>query len=129
MQRRTLLTIVVLLVPLASLLAWRPTITSTARVADQPNASPQALEFASEAFARIEPAELRNGERSLKYAERFARLKPAGDPVALYILAFAQNAEGGSQEATQTAHRALALLAPSRGGGNYYIRTELESIH
>ena len=104
-------------------------LNELARVADQAKASPQALEFASEAFARIEPAELRSGERSLKYAERFAKLKPPGDPAALYLLAFAQNAEGGSQAATQTARRALALLAPSRGGRAYYVRTELESIH
>jgi CubicO group peptidase (beta-lactamase class C family) len=41
MQRRTLLTIVVLLIPLASLLAWRPTITSTTRVAGQPKEAPR----------------------------------------------------------------------------------------
>jgi eukaryotic-like serine/threonine-protein kinase len=100
-----------------------------ARIADKANAAPQALEFASEAFARIEPSELRSGERALKFAERFAKLKPAGDPAALYLLAFAQNAEGGRKEATQTAQRALALLAPPRGGRAYYVRAELESIH
>jgi hypothetical protein len=100
-----------------------------ARIADKANAAPQALEFASEAFARIEPSKLRSGERALKFAERFAKLKPAGDPAALYLLAFAQNAEGGRKEATQTAQRALALLAPPRGGRAYYVRAELESIH
>jgi eukaryotic-like serine/threonine-protein kinase len=100
-----------------------------ARVADQPNATPQSLEFAAEAFARIEPRALRNRERAVRYAERFARSRPAGDLSALYLLAFAQNADGGSKEAVETAHRALALLPPSRSGGVYYVRTELEAMH
>jgi eukaryotic-like serine/threonine-protein kinase len=99
------------------------------RVADQANASPRALEFAAEAFARIEPRELRNRKRAVKYAERLAKLKPAGDLNAMYLLAFAQNAGGSSPEAIETAHRALALLPPPRSARVYYVRTELESIH
>jgi tetratricopeptide (TPR) repeat protein len=103
-------------------------LTELARVADSANAAPQALEFGAEAFARIEPRELRNRERALRYAELLAKLKPTQDPEALYLLAFAQNAEGGSQEAVETAQRALALLPPSRNGRVYYVRTELESL-
>jgi tetratricopeptide (TPR) repeat protein len=104
-------------------------LNELARTADQANATPQALEFAAEAFARIEPHELRNRARALRYAERFAKFRPAGDLSALYLLAFAQNAEGGSKEAVETAHRALALLPPVHSGRVYYRRIELESIH
>lgn len=113
----------------------RATVTGTQalseleRVADPSNATPQALQLAAEAFARIEPRELRSRERALGYAERFAKLKPARDPAALYLFAFAQNAKGGDKEAIETAHRALALLPPPRNGRVYYVRTELESIN
>ncbi len=104
-------------------------LTELASVADKADASPQALELASEAYARIEPVALRNRERAVKYAERFGKLRPAGDLSALYLLAFAQNTEGGDREALETARRALALLPPSRNGHTYYVRAELESIH
>jgi len=104
-------------------------LTELAHVADAASATPQSLQLASEAFARIEPRQLRNRESAVRYAERFAKLKPAGDLSGWYLLAFAQNAEGGSQEAVETARRALALLPPSRSGHVYYVRTELESIH
>ena len=107
----------------------RQGLNELARAADQTNATPQALEFAAEAFARIEPQELRSRERALSYAERLAKLKPARDLFALYLLAFAQNAEGGSGEAMETAHRAIALLPQFHSGRVYYVRTELESIH
>jgi tetratricopeptide (TPR) repeat protein len=100
-----------------------------AHAGDPAEASPQALELASEAFARIEPRELRNRQRAVGYAERLARLRPAGDLTAIYLLAFAQNAEGGSKEAVETARRALSLLPPPRSGRVYCVRTELESIH
>jgi serine/threonine protein kinase len=104
-------------------------LNELARAADPVGATPQALELATEAFARIEPRQMRNRERAVRYAERLGKLRPAGDLTAIYLLAFAQNAEGGSQEAMETARRALRLLPPPRGGRVYYVRTELESIH
>jgi tetratricopeptide (TPR) repeat protein len=104
-------------------------LSELAHAADPAEASPQALELASEAFARIEPRELRNRDRAVRYAERLGKLRPAGDPTAIYLLAFAQNAEGGSKEAMETARRALTLLPPPRNARVYYVRTELESIH
>jgi hypothetical protein len=50
------------------------------------------------------------------------------DVSSLYLLAMAQNAEGGGKEAVETAHKALAMLPPSRSGRVYYVRTELEAI-
>jgi eukaryotic-like serine/threonine-protein kinase len=104
-------------------------LTELASVADKADATPQALELASEAYARIEPGALRNRERALRYAESFGKLRPAGDLSALYLLAFAQNTEGGNKEAVETARHALTLLPPSRDGHTYYVRAELESIH
>ena len=104
-------------------------LTELSRLADLADATPQALQLASEAYARIEPrATAEIGNARLHYAERFAKLRPAPDLSALYLLAFAQNAEGGSKEAVETARRALALLPPTRNGRVYYVRTELESI-
>jgi tetratricopeptide (TPR) repeat protein len=102
-------------------------LSELARVADPADATPQALELASEAYARIEPAALRNRERAVAYAQRFAKRRPSRDLSALYLLAFAQSADG-SVEATETARRALALLPPPRSGRVYYVRTELEAI-
>ena len=111
-----------------ALSAGRQGLSELMRVADLANSPPQALEQASEAFALIEPSQLRNGERALNYAERFAKLRPAEDVSALYLLAFAQHAAGANKEAIETARRALALLPPSSSSGVYYVRTELESI-
>jgi tetratricopeptide (TPR) repeat protein len=104
-------------------------LNELARAADPSDASPQALELATEAFARIEPRALRNRERAVRYAERLGKLRPAQDLTALYLLAVAQNADGASREAIETAHRALALLPPTRSGHVYYLRGELESIN
>jgi serine/threonine protein kinase/tetratricopeptide (TPR) repeat protein len=104
-------------------------LNELARVADPADASPQTLQLASEAYSRIEPRTLRNRERAVAYAERFAKLTHSVDLTALYLLAFAQNAEGGNKEAVETARRALALLPPTRDGRVYFVRTELESIH
>jgi len=99
-----------------------------ARVADADGASPQALEMASEAFARIEPRNLRSRDRAVRYAERFAAQRSKQDLSAVYLLAMAQNAEGASKEAAETARKALALLPPPRGGRVYFVRTDLEAI-
>jgi hypothetical protein len=84
--------------------------------------------MASEAFARIEPRALRSRERAVRYAERAAALRSKPDLSGLYLLAMAQNAEGGDKEAADTARRALAMLPPSSTGHVYYVRTELEAI-
>jgi eukaryotic-like serine/threonine-protein kinase len=104
-------------------------LNELAHVADAPGATPQELQLASEAFARIEPHELRKREIAVRYAERFAKLKSARDFSALYLLAFAENTQGGNKEAVETARQALALLPPSRNGRVYYLRGALESIH
>lgn len=104
-------------------------LSALKHLADSANASPQTLELASEAFARIEPRQLRDRARAVGYAERLAKLKPAEDLTAIYLLAFAQEAEGSSKEALETARRAITLLPPPRGARVYYVRTQLESIH
>jgi serine/threonine protein kinase len=103
-------------------------LNELARSADPSDASPQALEMAGEAFARIEPRSLRSRERAVRYAERFGKLRPPRDLSALYLLAVAESASGPDPQAKETARRALDLLPPSRSGRVYYIRTELESI-
>jgi serine/threonine protein kinase len=103
-------------------------LNELARVADASGATPQALELSSEAFARIEPRTLRSRERAVRYAERVTEQRPKPDVSSLYLLAMAQNAEGRGKDAVETAHRALAMLPPSRGGRVYYVRTELEAI-
>jgi serine/threonine protein kinase len=99
-----------------------------AAVADQATATPQSLELAAEAFARIEPPALRNRERAVAYAERVGKLR-APDLSSLYLLAFAQNANGGNPEALVTARRALALIPASRNRHVYYVRTQLQELH
>jgi serine/threonine protein kinase len=96
-------------------------------VADSPQATPQTFEMGAEAFAEIEPKSLRDPQRALKYAEAFARLRPANDPEALYHVAMALSVIGGTP-AVAAAHRALATLAPPRNGRISYVRTELEAI-
>ena len=83
-----------------------------ARAADPADATPQALEFASEAFARIEPrCTAKSANAALRYAERFAKLRPPGDLTAIYLLAFAQNAEGGSTGSDRNCPPALLLCS------------------
>jgi len=103
-------------------------LSELARVADANGATPQALELSSEAFARIEPRILRSRARAVRYAERATEQRAKPEVSSLYLLAMAQNAEGGGKEAIETAHRALAMLPPSRGGHVYYVRAELEAI-
>ncbi len=98
-----------------------------ASVADSPQATAQTFEMATEAFAGIEPKNLRDPQRALKYAEAFARLRPANDPEALYHIAMALSVTGG-KPAVEAAQRALATLAPPRNGRVPYARTELEAI-
>jgi tetratricopeptide (TPR) repeat protein len=97
-------------------------------IADSREATAQSFELASEAFARIEPPRLRDSKRAVRYAEAFVRMRPAGDPVALYHLAVALGAAGGGP-AVEAAHKALASLPPPRNGRVPQIRSELEAIH
>jgi tetratricopeptide (TPR) repeat protein len=104
-------------------------LSELARVADAASAAPQALELASEAYARAEPPALRDRERAVRYAERYGKMRPAQDASALYRLAIAQSAGGNDKDAAETARRALALLPPPRNGRVNHIRVELEAIH
>jgi tetratricopeptide (TPR) repeat protein len=97
-------------------------------IADSREATAQSFELASEAFARIEPPRLRDSKRAVRYAQAFARMRPAGDPVALYRLAVALGAAGGAA-AVEAAHNALASLPAPRNGRVPQIRGELEAIH
>jgi serine/threonine protein kinase len=103
-------------------------LAESAREADSPKTTPQALQLASEAWARILPATLRDRSRALKYAERYGKLRPTQDVSALYRLAIAQSSSGPSPEAVETARRALALMPAPRNGRINHIRTELEAI-
>jgi tetratricopeptide (TPR) repeat protein len=103
-------------------------LAELSRLANRPDATPQALQLTAEAYSRIEPAALRNREHAVAYAQRFAKLRPSPDLSALYLLALAQNLEGGGKEAVETARRAVALIPATRNGRVYYVRTELESI-
>jgi len=98
------------------------------RIADQPDAAPQALVSACEAYARIEPLTLRDGARAVVYAGKYAQVRQPDDASALYYLAIALNARGPGKDAAQAAQKALAALAPPQNGRGSYRRTELEAI-
>jgi serine/threonine protein kinase len=97
-------------------------------IADSAEATPQALELAAEAFARIEPASLRDPARAVRYAQRLMRLKPARDPEALYYLAIAQKSAGDTKAAAESAALALAAMPAPRNGHVPFTRVELEAL-
>lgn len=98
------------------------------RIADAKDPPPESLALASEAFARIEPASLRNPALAVSYALRYRQIRPSGDASALYRLAIAQHA-AGDPAAASTARLAMAAMATPREGRTPTPRLELEAIH
>jgi len=97
-------------------------------IADKPDAPSRSLELAADAFATAEPPAMRDTHRAVRYAERFRRLSPAGDPQALYQLALTLDAADMHAEASATARQALAFLAAPKNGRVSWSRMKLEEI-
>jgi tetratricopeptide (TPR) repeat protein len=100
------------------------------REASKPDASIDVLELATSALLKVQPANLRNPQTAVQYAERLVALDHRRTPQYLALLARAWREDGQPEKAGAAAKEGLALL-PEPAPGAPVTRTrkllEIES--
>jgi eukaryotic-like serine/threonine-protein kinase len=99
-----------------------------ARLSSPPRATPRDLQLASQAYLEVEPKALRDPQRAVVLARRYLAVTRQDNITGQYTLALALQLAGRTEEAKATAQKALALLAPVRGGRIPYVRKRLEAL-